>query len=189
MKLSKTLLALVAAVAATGFTPQEAKASQITGMLNISGTATFNSNHLGSATAVTTFTNVTVGGGNTGSFVGIAPGTSVTLASPYIFIPSTGTPALLSVGGFTFDLQSSTVVSQNNKFLLISGTGTIFNGSDSTPGVWSFSTQNASGGKGSTFTFSANVAAVPTPDSGMTVALLGAGLLGIAAFRARFAKS
>ena len=30
---------------------------------------------------------------------------------------------------------------------------------------------------------------MPTPDSGMTVALLGAGLIGLAAFRAKFAKS
>jgi VPDSG-CTERM motif len=191
MKLSKTVLAIVAAVAAMGFACQQAQATQITGMLNIAGTATFNTNSLGSATSVTAFNNVTVGGENTGAFTGIAAGTSVAMTSPYIFNPSTGTPMLWSVGGFVFDLQSSQVDFQSNTFLAISGAGTIFGpGFDPTPGVWAFTSQNAGGHPHTTFTFSANVAAVPqVPDSGMTVALLGAGLVGLAAFRARFAKS
>ncbi|PZR75875.1 MAG: hypothetical protein DLM52_06920 [Chthoniobacterales bacterium] len=191
MKLSKTILAIVAAIGATGFACQQAQATQISGMLNISGTATFNTSHLGNATSVTMFSNVTVGGGNTGDFGSIAPGTTVTMAAPYIFNPSTGTPTLWSVGGFMFDLQTSTIVSQNNLGLLVTGEGTIFgNGFDPTPGVWAFTSQAAGGHGGGTFTFSANVAAVPSvPDSGMTVALLGAGLIGLATFRAKFAKS
>ena len=136
------------------------------------------------------FNDVTVGGGNTGTFASIPVGASVAMAAPYIFSPSTGTPALWSVGGFTFDLQTSSVTLQNNNFLAISGTGTIFGpaGFDPTPGVWAFTTQNAGGRPGSTFTFSANTAAVGVPDGGMTVALLGAGLLGLAAFRAKVGK-
>ncbi len=188
MKLSKTILAIVAAVAASGFTCQQAQATQISGMLNIAGTATFNHNSLKHDTEVVAFENVTVGGGNTGAFSGIALGTSVVMSSPYMFIPSTGVPTLLSVDGFTFSLNSSTVEKQSKGFLIISGAGTIFgNGFDPTPGLWAFSTQSAGGNPGTTFTFSANVNAVPTPDSGMTVALLGAGLLGLAAFRAKFA--
>lgn len=187
MKLSKTILAIVAAVATAGFGAHQAQATQITGMLNIAGTATFNTNSLKTATSVTSFSNVTVGGGNDGDFASIAAGTPVAMASPYIFTPSTGTPSLWSVGGFTFDLQTSTVT-QNKHFLTITGTGTIMGaGFDPTPGTWAFSTQNSSGKPHATFTFSANVNAVPTPDSGMTVALLGAGLIGIAAFRAKFA--
>ena len=190
MKLSKTILAIVAAVAAAGFACQQAQATQITGMLNIAGTATFNSTHLGKATSVTSFDNVTVGGGNTDAFSGILQGTSVAMASSYIFTPSMGTPMLWSVGGFTFDLQSSSVSFQNNSFLAITGSGTIFGpGFDPTPGLWAFTTQNAGGHPHATFTFSANTEAVPTPDGGMTVALLGAGLVGIAMFRAKFAKS
>ncbi len=185
MKLSKTFLA-IAAACTLGFAG--AQAAQITGLLNISGTATFDSSSLGTATTVTAFNSVTVGGGNTGSFSGIAQGTSVAMASPYIFSPSTGTPALWSVGGFTFDLQTSTVTLQNNHFLAISGTGTIFGaGFDNTPGVWAFTSQNASGKPHTTFTFSANTEAA-VPDGGMTMTLLGAGLLGLAAFRAKFAK-
>jgi hypothetical protein len=191
MKLSKTLLAIVAAVAAAGFTCNQAQAVPITGMLNIAGTATFDSTHLGSANSVTSFNDVTVGGGNTGSFAGIAIGTPVMMASPYIFNPSTGTPALWSVGGFTFDLQTSHIELQNNSFLVISGAGTLFGpaGFDATPGIWAFTTQNAGGRPHATFTFSANTSGAAVPDGGMTVALLGAGLLGLASFRAKFVKA
>ena len=168
-----------------------AHASQISGLLNISGTATFDKKSLGKATTVTPFTDVTVGGGNTGDFGSITVGTSVVMASPYIFSPSTNTPALWSVGGFTYDLQTSTVTLQNNNFLLISGTGMIFaNGFEPTAGVWAFSTQNASGKRHDTFTFSANVEAVPgVPDGGMTVTLLGAALIGLGVLRATFWKA
>ncbi|MBV9010422.1 MAG: VPDSG-CTERM sorting domain-containing protein [Verrucomicrobia bacterium] len=179
----------MAAVAAVGFGSYEAQATQISGMLNIAGTATFDTNSLATAKAVTNFSNVTVGGGNTGAFASIAVGTSVAMASPYVFNPSTATPMLMSVGGFTFDLTSSTVVAQTKNFLDITGTGFISgNGYNSTPATWAFSSQNATGQPHNTFTFSANIGAQPTPDSGMTVALLGAGLLGLAAFRAKFAK-
>lgn len=181
---------MIAAVAAIGFSSQQAQATPITGLLNIAGTATFNTSHLGNATEVTSFTNVTVQGGSTGSFASIPVGTSVMMPS-YIFIPSTGTPALWSVGGFTFDLQTSTVEVRNNTSLTISGTGTIFGpgGFDPTPGVWAFTSQAPGGIGGGTFSFSAGTTGAAVPDSGMTVALLGAGLVGIAGFRAKFAKS
>ncbi len=187
MTLSKAILA-IATASWLGFTG--AQAAPITGLLNISGTGTFDSTSLGSATSVVSFSNVTVGGGNNGSFASIPVGASVAMAAPYIFNPSTGTPALWSVGGFTFDLQTSTISLQNNNFLTITGTGTIFGpgGFDPTPGVWAFTSQNASGQPHATFTFSANTEAVGVPDGGMTVALLGAGLLGLAAFRAKFGK-
>jgi len=67
---------------------------------------------------------------------------------------------------------------------LIEGTGIITgNGFDPTPGVWSFSQQ---AGRGTVLTFSGTTSAVP--DGGMTLALLGAGLMGLAAFRAKFGK-
>lgn len=164
-----------------------AQAAQITGLLNIEGTATFN-HKLGTATAVTVFSNVTVGRGNTGVFGSIPIGTAV-MMSTYTFKPSTPTPALWSVDGFTFDLQTSTIVLQTKNFLAISGTGTISgNGFDATPATWAFTTQNASGDSHRIFTFSANTEAKGVPDGGMTVALLGASLLGLAAWRAKFGK-
>jgi hypothetical protein len=193
MKLSKTILAIVAAIAAAGFACQQAQATQIS-ILQLRGDATFNSTQLGSATEVTAFNNVTTGMGNTGVFGGISAGTPVAMSSPYIFIPSTGTPNLLSVGGFTFDLQTSTVSMHTNSSLTIDGTGLLFGpGFDihGTPGDWVFTSQDATNGHShqATFTFSANVASQATPDSGMTVALLGAGLIGIAVFRAKFATA
>ena len=191
MKLSKTVLAIVAAIAAVGFAPHQAQATQITGLLNLHGTATLDSTHLGSATAVVSFSNVTAAGGNTGNFASITDGTPIAMTmSTYFFNSTTPTSMLLSVGGFTFDLQSSSVHFQDNMGLIVSGTGTIFgNGFNPTPGAWSFSVTNPAGRPHTTFAFQAGVEAIPTPDSGMTVALLGAGLIGLAAFRARFAKS
>jgi len=189
MKLSKTLLAIVAALAVAGFASQ-AHATAITGMLNLAGTATFNTNHLGSATSVTSFTNVTAGDGNSGAFAGISAGTPITMSAPYIFNPSTPTPALWSVNGFTFDLQTSHVDFQSNSALDISGTGTIFGpGFTPTAGEWEFTSQAAGGHPGSTFTFSANVAGAHVPDGGMTVTLLGAALVGLAGLRAKFGKN
>jgi hypothetical protein len=94
------------------------------------------------------------------------------------------------VNGFTFNLTSSTVEVRSATFLSVSGTGIITGpaGFDATPGVWAFSSQNAGGHPHDTFSFSANTTGGAVPDSGMTVALLGAGLIGIAAFRAKFAK-
>ena len=93
------------------------------------------------------------------------------------------------MNGFTFNLLSSTVVSRSATFLSVTGTGIITGpaGFDATPGVWAFSTQNAGGHPHDTFSFSANTT-VGVPDGGMTLALLGAGLMGLAAFRAKFGK-
>jgi hypothetical protein len=186
MKLSKTLLAIVAAVASLGLL-SSAQAIPITGMLNIAGTADFDTNSLATAHSAT-FTNAHVEGGNTGSFAGLLFPTPVVMAS-YTFDPSTVTNGLWSVGGFTFNLTSSVVqLPRSTTSLTVLGTGIITGpaGFDATAGTWAFTSQNSSGQPHATFSFSANSAAVP--DGGMTLALLGAGLMGLAAFRAKFAK-
>src|SRR5437879_6347779 len=187
MKLSKTLLAIVAAVASVGLL-SSAQATPITGMLNIAGTANFNTSSLTTASSAT-FSDVLVLGGNTGDFAGFAVGTPVVMAS-YTFDPSTITNGLWSVNGFTFNLLSSTVVSRSANFLSVSGTGIITGppGFDATPGVWAFTSQNAGGHPHDTFSFSANTDVGAVPARGMTLALLGAGLMGLAAFRAKFGK-
>ena len=185
MKLIKPLLAgLAAMIIGAGFA-LSAQATQITGMLNIGGTATFNTNSFLTASSAT-FNNAHVEDLNSGDFVGIAINTPVVMTS-YTFDPSTMTNGLWSVGGFTLNLLSSTVDFRSPTFLSVSGTGIITGiGFDPTPGVWAFSSQAAGGHTGATFSFSANTAAVP--DGGMTLALLGAGMIGLAAFRAKFAK-
>src|SRR5256886_12432242 len=186
MKLSKTLLAIVAAGAGVGLL-SSAQATPITGMLNNAGTTNFNTNTLTTASSAT-FTDVLVLGGNTGTFASFAVGTPVVMAS-YTFDPSTITNGLWSVNGFTFNLLSSTVEQRTATFLSVSGTGIITGpaGFDATPGVWAFTSQNAGGHPHSTFSFSANTVAA-APDGGMTIVLLGTGLMGLAAFRAKFGK-
>ena len=88
--------------------------------------------------------------------------------------PSTNTPGLWMVGGFTFNL-SATVVDQTATFLNITGTGIIrADGFDDTVATWAFTVQNA-GGNQDFFSFSAN-SATGVPDGGSAVALLGMGL-------------
>ena len=71
MKLVKTLMAgLAAMIIAVGFA-LSAQAIPITGMLNIAGTANFNTSSLATAGSAT-FTDVIVLGGNTGTFAGFA---------------------------------------------------------------------------------------------------------------------
>jgi len=179
MKLIKPILAIVIA---SGF-GVSAHAALITGMLNIAGTATYDA-PIATATEVMQFSNVTTQGANTGSFAAIPAGLAVAMTSPYVFNPSTAAPMLWSVAGFTFDLQSSTIITQSVNGILIVGKGTITgNGFDPTPGEWSFSQQK---GRGTVLSFSATTEAVP--DGGMTLVLLGAGLVGLAAFRVKFAK-
>ena len=186
--LTKTILAVLATgVLSCGIFSQQAQATAITGDIQFAGETQFDTNSLATATRVVTwfdvfhnagFSSVTSG---TGDFAGIAPGTQAAMAQPWIFNPSTPTPGLWSVGGFSFDLLSSTVVTQNAGMLFITGTGIVSgNGFDPTSMDWSFTTQSAGGHTRTTFSFSANGQTVP--DGGTTVMLLGAalGALGMA---------
>jgi hypothetical protein len=187
---SKTVLVVLATglLSCTLFS-QQARATTITGNINFAGAVQFDTNSLATATRVVTwfdsFGNAgfsTVQAGGTGNFAGILAGTQATMGQPWIFHPSTPTPGLWSVGGFTFDLLSSTIVTQNTQFLSITGTGLVSgNGFDPTAMDWSFSTQSAGGRLGTIFSFSSNGVAVP--DGGMTVALLGIAFVGLAGLR------
>ena len=171
------LLKLTLAVLAAALVASEAKAVMVEGAITFAGGAKFDTNSLATATRVTLFKNVKVMSED-GDFTGIVnDDDAVTMAVPYIFTPSTPTPGLWSVDGFTFDLDGSVVVLQNADFLLISGTGTITgNGFDPTPGTWSFTAQSPKAN--GVFSFSSSDG-FPAPDGGSTVALLGLGLTGI----------
>jgi len=191
MKLSKTILAVLATgVLSCGLFSQQAQAAPITGDIQFAGEVAFDTNSLATATRVVTWFDVFHNAGfssvtsASGDFGFIAPGTQATMGAPWIFNPSTPTNALWSVGGFTFDLTSSTIVTQNATTLVIEGTGIVSgNGFDPTVMDWSFTTQSAGGKTRTTFSFSANGATVP--DGGSAVALLGLALTGIEVLRRR----
>lgn len=189
MKLAKLALACITTgFLATSFTGHEADGAMIDGAITFAGGAVYDTNSLATATRVNTFSDVTVESleGDFAGFVNV--GDSVTMAMPWIFSPSTPTPGLWSVGGFTYDLATSTVVLQNADFLLITGTGTIMgNGFDATPGTWSFTSQapDADG----VFSFSAGSNSQGVPDGGQTVALLGFALVGLELLRRKFVTS
>ena len=149
-----------------------AQSAPIQGSIDFGGVVTFDTMSLATATRVNVWNSSFVLQ-DSGNFSSIAPGTNSTMAAPWIFNPSTATPSLWSVGGFTFDLSSSTIISQSSTFLDIRGVGTISgNGFDPTPGTWSFSASRGDGGNASNFGFQAQSAAIPEAS---TVALLAVG--------------
>lgn len=166
--------------------PSRAMAIPITGNITISGGATLDGS-LATANAVTSWVSPVVTS-RTGSFAGIALLTPVTMTAPWVFDPGGALAALWSVGGFTFNLASSTIAFQDATFLSISGSGTITGpaGFDPTNGVFNFTTQFPDAG--GVFSFSAANNAVGVPDGGSTIALLGMGLLGLSSLRRRFAR-
>lgn len=186
MKLSKIGLAVLAAgLFASAVTGQ---AAMINGAITFAGGAIYDTMTLATATRVDEFRDVTVASrdGDFEAFVTV--GDAVTMASPYIFTPSTATPNLWSVDGFTYDLFTSTVVLQNSDFLLIEGTGSISgNGFDATPGTWSFTSQSPDAN--GVFSFSSGSSAQGVPDGGTTVALLGFALAGIEIVRRKLATA
>ena len=188
--LTKTILLVLAAgfVGSALFT-QEAQAARINGTIDFAGSVRFNTPNLQHATRVVQWRDVFGHAGfsnvaaTTGDFSGIALGTQAVMAT-WIFNPSTATASLWSVGGFTFDLLSSTVVTQTATFLDISGTGIVSgNGFKPTEATWAFTVQDAGHTGGRFFSFSANLAPHGVPDGGSTVSLLSFGLLGVAALR------
>ena len=152
-------------------------AAPISGKIDFGGVVTYNTNSLSTATQVTQWNSSIVLQDN-GDFANptynINPGDSAMMSAPWTFnsgtvaVPAPGPPlmALWKIGGFTFDLASSMVVSQSSTFLDVTGTGTISgNGFDPTPGTWSFTSTRSDGGTSDTFGFQAQSAAGPEPSS------------------------
>jgi len=187
MKLIKSLLAGLTAIVVASGLALSAHADQIDGNIDFAGQVSFDNTHLGSATMVTAW-HLAIVTGTTGDFSSVPILSPVTFVTPYVFNPPTAYASLWSVGGFTFALTDSHIDSQSNFKLTIFGSGTVSgNGFDDTPGTWSFSVTQSNGRPQQEFSFQANSTAVPgTPDSGSTVALLGVGLMAVAAIRAKF---
>ena len=165
------------------------QAQQINGSIAFTGGAQMDSGSVDSATKITSWLDQSslppTVDSRSGDFTGfVSVNDPVAFAAPWSF-NSGAIPAFWAVGGFTFDLTSSTIDNQNFGFLNVSGTGTVSgNGFLPTLASWSFSAQDPPAGTVGTsqdlvFSFSASGEAVPrtTPDGGATLGFLGLALL------------
>jgi hypothetical protein len=122
--------------------------------------------------------------GGTGSFSSLTTGTVGTVHD-FTFNPSSAPQAgFLVLGGFTFDLTSTSIVLQNSTDLVLHGTTTISSSAGTGSGSFDFSGQG--GGQPATFSWSATATSVPEP---MTLGVLGIGLAGFGALRRRAQKA
>jgi hypothetical protein len=181
----KTVAAMLAVSLASVLFYSQAGARPIVGSIDFGGVVTYDTTSLATAARVNIWNSSFVLQ-DSGDFSSISPGTHSTMAAPWIFNPSTNTPGLWSVGGFTFNLSSATITTQTANFLNISGVGTITSttqGLDPTPGVWTFNSTNSNGSNSSTFGFQATTDPVPEPSTVAFLALSGFGLIASRYFR------
>ena len=162
----------------------------IAGNISLSGTITMNGSSFVTATAFTSFQDVTVGGGSavSGAYTGTS-GSTVTV-TPFTFSPPTASTPLNPLWTFiyngdtySFDLSVLHEDYASPTGILLSGLGTaLITGPGTqylpTSGTWNFSSQSQGL---TTFTFSSTtiVPAQTIPDGGATVAMLGASMIGL----------
>jgi hypothetical protein len=190
MKILPRTLLVILATGSLSLFGQHAQARQIQGQIDFNGVVTFDTMSLATATAVNTWnSSFVIPGSQSGDFgpssqfgTDVADFANVTMTAPWSFNSGTpGTPlpgpalnSLWSVGSFTFNLTSSTVVSQSSTFLDVTGIGTLTstNGNlDPTPGTWSFTASRGDGQTSTTFGFQSETV-VPEAN---TLVLLGIG--------------
>jgi hypothetical protein len=200
-KTSKTLLALLATgLLSCGLFSQNALA--IDGTIAFSGSASANHKSTdGTTTKITFASNWVVFPGGDGDYATVAPFTPVTFTSfsfmnddangvapPATLVAPVAPLWTFTFGGntYSFDLTALTsgAVTTNASGSLTSmaftGTGTAHINGASSPATWSLQ----GSGRNFLFTFSSSTTtAAGVPDGGATVALLGMGLVGIAALR------
>ena len=166
---------------------QTVHAVPITGNIGFSGTANLDSGSVQTATEVASW-GANVVGSTSGSFTTVTLGSLVTLTSPWSFT-SGSINSFWSVGGFTFNLISSSIHSQDGSFLNVLMNGTVTgNGFTATPYSGAFSVQNppSDGVVQYTESLSFNPPG-SVPDGGATVMLLGTALCGLALVKHKFA--
>jgi hypothetical protein len=152
-------------------------AQAITGDITFAGSVSLNTSSANTATTVTAWHGLAPGDlpqvqsvdGTFASFVN--PGDGTTFHAPWSF-NSGPVSSFWSVDGFTFDLTSSTITNQANGSVSVIGTGQVSHMNfTTTPGTWSFTTQDPSAN--SRFSFSAASAAVPEPGAAALFAVGG----------------
>ncbi|MGI8891020.1 MAG: PEP-CTERM sorting domain-containing protein [Chthoniobacterales bacterium] len=185
MKIRYLALFLLCFTSLTALFSDRAQAAPITGNIDFVGTVTFNTMSLDTATQVDLWDSSFVVS-RTGDFTSVPVGAQPMMGTPWIF--NTGTPALplpgaplpglWSVGGFTFDLTTSSIVLQTSTFLNVTGFGLVTgNNFDSTAGLWSF-TVSSDGNPQTNFSFQADTS---VPEAS-TLGFLAVGAVGLIVF-------
>jgi hypothetical protein len=182
------ILHIATIVAATVALAQIARGELITGAIGFTGGVTYDTASAGTATAVTSWINP-VATLRSGSFLSVAFATPANF-TPAIWDFNTTTPVtnFWSVGGFTFDLLSSTNYAQGgttfsgpnaNGFIVADGSGTVRgNGFAPTGFTWAFVSQDPKSGSNPdawTFSASASTAIIQIRQMGTNVLVYGAG--------------
>jgi hypothetical protein len=167
-----------------------AQAIPITGAIGFTGSASYNSTSLATATAFTGFNAAVLGGSQSGSYASV-PALTASSWTPFVFTTSSVTPLwTFAIGStlYSFDATSVTVDYQDALYLNLRGSGVArITGLDDTVGTWSIT----SVGGTSTFTFGAesvSEGSASVPDGGTSAAMLGLALAGLARFRKRVAS-
>jgi hypothetical protein len=190
MKLSQTILTVLATGAIIfGLFTQAVEAVPITGDIDFYGSVTLDTTSLATAMKVVSWSETRVGS-TSGSYTAIPLDNPATFLPNYIFNPASPQTPLwtTSFGGvtFSFNLLTSTIVSQSATFLNVRGTGTVTGtGFDPTFGLWSFTLRSPDGGTNQTFRFGS----AALPDGGSALAFLGMALVAVEALRRRLAPA
>jgi hypothetical protein len=186
----KNMIKLASAMAALLTVSQVVQATTLSGAIGFTGGVTYDTSSAGNASQVTTWITPTVnlvsGDFKAPAPFAIAPGsTAVFTSSVWNFNTVSPINNFWSVGGFTFKLLSSYIVSQGGApgltgYVVVSGSGIVSgNGYSDTLMSWSFTSQDPKAGSNpDSWTFSASSNSVP--DGGATVMLLGLALSGAA---------
>jgi len=192
---SNLLKSLLTGLVAAGLGMTAQALPSINGAISFTGGSTTDTGNLGTATALTGYSSLSVlAGAETGNYLPLSPagnGGGTLSFTPFSFAGSVLTPSPLVplwtitylVVTYSFDATSVLIATQTSTFLNLTGSGIAHEtGYADSPGTWSITdtTQGAS----LVFTFGASTT---VPDGGTTVLLLGAALSGLALIRRKLA--
>jgi len=181
--MKKHIITILGVAAIAVALTQSAQAVPVTGNLGISGGVYLDSTSSQTAHQAVAWEN-TVVNGRSGSFMPIANDTAVTMASPWFF-NSGALNNFWLVGGFTFNLISSSIYSQDSLFLNVLLAGTVTgNGYDATAFSGTMQLANPPANGITKFTTRLSFSAVP--DTSSTLLLLGMACVGMFVAQRKF---
>ena len=169
---------------------QTIQAVPVTGAIGFTGAVTYNTSSAGTASQVTSWVAPTMVNLSSGAFAGLNGSIATFSGSVWNFNTILPINNFWAVGGFSFQLLSSSITAQGgtpgiNGFVVVNGTGIVTGPANSnydpTTLSWSFTSQDPFiQGTANRWTFSASANSVAVPDGGATVMLLGLALSGVA---------